>query len=308
MTRLAHGVALALLLVPMSASAPVGAAEAAPPAAAAPLLREFPTGSGRVLRAALVPCERGSCPVEITLLQEGRVLSAVRAPLAHVEAQLSRQHVSRGQGAGDPLEAPDLDAWTSGSGERAFTTTLRPLELKGGTPALLVTQFGGKEPKPVHALFIVRGDGVVRVWESAPAATSGSARHYSTTVIPPERPTEDLFLFQGLQSRDDTQPDALEAIAFRWDATRGRMTRGPTRGRVHVLAVGEFPSAKVARGVREAASDCLQDYWVLPGRRTGKKPAFTLTVMTTRKDLVFALANNVRECAPQLRQMITRPP
>ncbi len=262
-------------------------------------LPRFSLGDGRELRVVLERCGDAGCPIAVALFERGSPRSRAALHWPSAEPLLTPKPAERGEGAGDPLEAPPLQAWTSGEEERSVTTLFQPVSLEGGTPGLLVSQTGGYEHVKRHqALYVVREDTVELAWE----AQEGSGPTLSTVALVPSGPAQALVWFSGFIHPDETEPESWTAQVLRWDPGRSRLEPAAPAGRVHVLALGDFRSARAARVARDSAQECLGQFWVLPARQLGVGRRFTLAVMSTRADLLDRLARQTAGCAPKLTQ------
>jgi hypothetical protein len=282
------------------------AQEAAPAQGAAPQvdLPRFPLGDGQELRVILGSCDSAGCPISVALFEGGALRSSQELPWPSAEPVLSPKPAERGEGAGDPLEAPPLQAWTSGEEEHSVTSIFQLARLEGGTPGLLVYQTGGFEHVKRHqALYVVREGKVVLAWE----AKEGSGPTLSTVALVPSGEAQVLVSFSGFIHPDESEPETWTARVLRWNPSSFRMEPVAPGGLVHVLTLGDFRSARAARAARESSQECLGQFWVLPARPLGGGRRFTLAVMSTRADLIDRLAQQTRECAPRLTQQKIAP-
>lgn len=226
-----------------------------------------PAGTGLRWQAGLAPCKEGRCPVTIWLLENGKVIDSVATARPASSAQVRREAIEAGWGAGDPAATdPNAMVWASGEEERYTGIVVRPVNLPA-TPAVLVDQLTGFEHlRRHHELFVIRERKLSRVW----TGEEGAGPAWTSTAIVPAGDAQAILYYDGFRYPTPAQPDKLEITLLRWE--NSALARSAVPDARRALVTGAFPNAQTAHRERDANRKCLAAFWVLPAEQFPGRP------------------------------------
>lgn len=269
------------------------------------VLGRFPAAaqSVRVYEISVAACTAGKCPVEISLLDEQKLIARSALDWSAPEQQATRTSAGANYGIGDPLDtATRPEIWSWGDEEGSLSTGAQKVALSQAQRGLLIHQVTGIERlKRRHYLYVARGDELLRAW----TATEQDGPHWTTVKLATAGSgAQSILLFEGFQPGGD-QPDRLAVQRLVWDERRGTLSPSGDVPGLHTVTLGSWATVAEARQARSQAPECLSLFWVTPLGNDQAGP-FTLRAVTADKELAAETLRRVQTCAPALKGGISK--
>jgi hypothetical protein len=251
--------AVGLILITILASCSRRGDTGAPVEARQGVLESLPASNPR-FELAIDNCANGLCPVQVRLLDAGKIVDIAGLPVAAHSQQVRPEDVTSLWGAD-----LGLTAWASGDRGAYVSTAVRLVQLTSQTTALLVTQRHGYEHLKRDHVLLAPADGKLKTLWSAkePDGTTWSA----TRIVPsPGGPGEAVVHISGFFYPVENLPDKLQVKSIQWDSAAGRIREDilpSARMPLFVLNAGLYDNVVEARKARTHNDQCLGSYFVL---------------------------------------------
>jgi hypothetical protein len=251
----------------------------------------------------MLKCTLHECPIQVQLLDAGRVVDHLALPVPAVSRRLKAEAIDQDWGAD-----PGLTAWRSGLEGDYVATAARMLTLAPQVSGLLVSQRYGFEHVKHNHLFVVPRHGKLRVlWK----AEEGEGPTWSATQILPALPGQghDIAYLQAFLDPEEAVAERFEAVRLRWDAVSARLQATPLPDPatpLYLLSLGAYESIAKAREKRSAYSFCLSSYWVLdaspfPGLASSKA---VIGKVYRQRSLAETAARSIKSCLPSMSTQV----
>lgn len=258
------------------------------------------------LDLTMLGCRYHQCPIQVRLIEAGRVVDHVALPVPATSRHVRAETVDADWGADLGLEA-----WRSGFEADSVSTAGRLLTIAPGETALLVSQRKGLDHVTHAHLVVLPRHGRLRVIWRAP---QNSGATWSATYVLAGTPGrgQDIAYLQGfLDPTDSNVADRIEALRLTWKPQSSSFHESPLPDRgmpLYVLRVAAYDSIAKARMDRSSYSFCLSPYWVLDGSAFPLKSTAHAFIgrVYTRRSRAAAAARQVKSCLPNLSPRVLR--
>lgn len=277
------------LLILASTSAACNAEETTPVAHNADVLLQtldIDPAQKETLTLLIAPCTEQGCPLELQLRRAGQTLDT-----AVLDWPTSSQHKEQTQmdaamGAVLPMGTAKGTAWITGQEEQDVSVAFERIDGLTISPLILVHQQGGYEHvKRRHYLYTVKAHRLKRLW----LAAEGAGAHWLTVAPYDGR----IYYYDGFYEPSLAfNPLKIYQLTFT-DEDKVSLSTAP---QLYAVSLGPFASAESA-SERQASSDCLYDFSILPSAQLGLAPGkAVLAALTPDAQLAKTGAASLKEC------------